>query len=254
MDKCEVIVVGIGPGDKEHMTFEAVNALESADVIIGYTLYAEILRKYFPDKSYITTPMKKETDRCLMAYETAAQGKRTAMVSSGDSGIYGMAGIMTETVEMMNKQRGTDVSVRVVAGVTAASAAAAVLGAPLMHDFAVISLSDLMTPFDLIMKRVRCAAEADMVICIYNPRSKKRRDHICRAVDIMLEYKDPKTPVGIVKNACRDGQKITVTCLGELDAEDIDMFCTVIVGNSQTYVSGGKIITPRGYDMNGSGE
>lgn len=242
-----ITVVGFGPGDREHMTVEAVKAVEEADIIVGYTVYVDILKQYFPNKNYMSTPMKKETDRCRMAYEQAADGLRIALVSSGDSGIYGMAGIMTEIADDMNEKSGKNVRVEVVAGVTAAAAAAAVLGAPLMHDCAFISLSDLMTPLDLIMKRVKCASEADFVMCIYNPKSKKRADYIYRARDIMLEFKSADTPVGIVKNACREGQTVTLTTLAELEKCEIDMFCVVIVGNSQTYVKNGKMITPRGY-------
>lgn len=242
-----ITVVGIGPGDREHMTQEAVEAVKKADIVAGYTVYTEILRQYFPDKQYLSTPMKKEADRCRMAYEQAVNGLSVALVSSGDSGIYGMAGLMYEIAAELNSRCKKNVEIRVAAGVTAASAAAAALGAPLMHDTAFISLSDLMTPLDLIMKRVKCAAEGDFVICLYNPRSKKRADYIYRARDIILKYRGADTPVGIVKNVCREGQSVTLTTLSKLERCEIDMFCTVIIGNSQTYVKNGKMITPRGY-------
>ena len=166
-----------------------------------------------------------------------------AMVSSGDSGIYGMAGIIYQVAEEM----GADIEIETVPGVTAASAAASVLGAPLMHDFAVISLSDLMTPLDLIMKRVDCAGQSDLIVCLYNPKSKKRTGYVEQAADILMKYRDPKTPVGIVRHAGRKGESSQITTLGELKNAEIDMFSVVLIGNSQTYVSGGRMITPRGY-------
>ncbi|MCX7715583.1 MAG: precorrin-3B C(17)-methyltransferase [Clostridia bacterium] len=242
-----ICVIGFGPGNREFMTEQAIKEIERADVVIGYTFYVDIIRPIFPDKVYFSTPMKKEIDRCSMALDYALSGKNVALVSSGDSGIYGMAGIMLEIVN----ERKADVEVLAVPGVTAASAAAAILGAPLMHDFSVISLSDLMTPIDLIMKRIRCAAEGDFVICLYNPKSKKRADYINQAVDIILEYRNSKTPVGIVRHAGRCGQSATITDLGKLKEEQVDMFCVVIIGNTGTYVKNGKMITPRGYKLQG---
>lgn len=241
----KLYVVGFGPGGYEHMTVKAVNVINSVDVVTGYTTYIEMLKAYFPEKNYLSTPMRKEVERCRLAVEKTMEGNDVAMVSSGDSGIYGMAGIVLQIVEEMH----ADIEVEVVPGVTAASAAAAVLGAPLMHDLTIISLSDLMTPLEQIMKRVECAAMGDFVVCLYNPKSKKRTDYIYQAADIMMKYQKPETPVGIVRNACRDGQMMTLTTLGTIREAEIDMFSIVIVGNSQTYIKDGKMITPRGYTV-----
>lgn len=188
--------------------------------------------------------MTKEMDRCRMAIDLAAEGKTVAMVSSGDSGIYGMAGIL---LEIANEKQ-SDVEIETVPGVTAASAAASVLGAPLMHDFAVISLSDLMTPFDRIMKRVDCAGAGDFIVCLYNPKSKKRVDYVEKAADILMKYRSADTPVGVVRHAGREEESSFLTTLGEIKDAPIDMFSIVIIGNSNTYVKDGKMITPRGYE------
>ena len=234
--------IGMGPGNFEQMTFEARRALEQSDVIVGYTVYVDLLREHFPDKQFLTTPMRQEVERCRMAFEEAGQGKTVAMVCSGDAGVYGMSGLILEL-----QQEYLECEVEVVSGVTAALAGGAVLGAPLMHDFAVISLSDLMTPFDLIMKRVDCAGQGDMIVCLYNPKSKKRVDYVEKAADILMKYRKPETPVGIVRNAGRKDEASCITTLGELKNADIDMFSVVIVGNSQTYTKNGRMITPRGY-------
>lgn len=241
--KNTVYVVGFGPGEKKYMTEQAVSVIEEADIIVGYTTYIDILKPQFPEKNYLSTPMRKETDRCRLAVEKALEGNKVAMVSSGDSGIYGMAGIMIEIAEEMN----ADVDIVTVPGITAASTAAAILGAPLMHDIALISLSDLMTPLELIFKRVEAAASADFVINFYNPKSKKRVDYLERAADIIMKHRDSSTPAGIVRNAGRPDQKAWITTLENLKNEPVDMFCVVVVGNSQTYVKNGRMITPRGY-------
>jgi precorrin-3B C17-methyltransferase len=189
--------------------------------------------------------MRREIERCRIAIEEALQGKSVALVSSGDSGIYGMAGILMELVEDMH----ADLEVVPVAGVTAASAAAAVLGAPLMHDFAVISLSDLMTPLERIYQRVSCAAQGDFVICLYNPRSKTRSEYLAHAADLVMAHRSADTPVGIVRNAGRPDQTAWLTTLHQLKEEPVDMLCIVIIGNSQTVIRGGKMITPRGYQI-----
>lgn len=245
MDKI-IYVVGFGPGDKQFMTMQAVEIIEQADLIVGYTTYTDILKAQFPDKKYLSTPMRKETDRCLLAVEKALEGNTVAMVSSGDSGIYGMAGIMLEITDEMQ----ADVEIVTVPGITAASTAASVLGAPLMHDLSLISLSDLMTPLELIFKRVDAAASADFVISLYNPKSRKRVDYLEKAADIIMKYRDKGTPVGIVRNAGRPDQKAWLTTLSELKNEPVDMFCVVIIGNSQTYVKNNRMITPRGYKIN----
>ena len=240
----KLYAVGFGPGGYEHMTAKAIDVIRNADVITGYTTYVEMLKKYFPDKEYVATPMTKEMDRCRMAVDLADEGKNVAMVSSGDSGIYGMAGILLE----IKAEKKSDVEIETVPGVTAASAAASVLGAPLMHDFAVISLSDLMTPFSLIMKRVDCAGQGDFIVCLYNPKSKKRVDYVEKAADILMKYRDADTPVGVVRHAGREEEEAYITSLGELKNAPVDMFSIVIIGNSNTYVKDGKMITPRGYE------
>ena len=245
MDKI-IYVVGFGPGDKQFMTMQAVEIIEQADLIVGYTTYTDILKAQFPDKKYISTPMRKETDRCRLAIEKALEGNTVAMVSSGDSGIYGMAGIMLEIADDMQ----ADVEIVTVPGITAASTAASVLGAPLMHDLSLISLSDLMTPLELIFRRVEAAASADFVISLYNPKSGKRVGYLEKAADIIMKYRDKGTPVGIVRNAGRPDQKAWLTTLSELKNEPVDMFCVVIVGNSQTYIKNNRMITPRGYKIN----
>ena len=238
-----VYVIGMGPGNFEQMTFEARRALEQSDVIVGYTVYVDLLREHFPDKQFLTTPMR-QVERCRMAFEEAGQGKTVAMVCSGDAGVYGMSGLILEL-----QQEYLECEVEVVSGVTAALAGGAVLGAPLMHDFAVISLSDLMTPLDLIMKRVDCAGQGDLIVCLYNPKSKKRVDYVEKAADILMKYRKAETPVGIVRNAGRKDESHCITTLGALKDADIDMFSVVIIGNSQTYEKNGRMITPRGYRL-----
>lgn len=227
------------------MTQKAADVIKKADVVTGYTTYVNILKEFFPDKRYIATPMMQEVKRCEMAVEEARKDQTVAMVSSGDSGIYGMAGIIYQVAE----ERNADIEIETVPGVTAASAAASVLGAPLMHDFAVISLSDLMTPLDLIMKRVDCAGQGDLIVCLYNPKSKKRTDYVEQAADILLKYRRPDTPAGIVRNAGRKDEHSCITTLEKLKDADIDMFSVVIIGNSQTYERNGRMITPRGYSL-----
>lgn len=239
----KLTIVGFGPGGRADMTVRAVEAIESADIVTGYTTYVDLLREAFPDKTYKATGMMKEIDRCRMAIEDAEKGRSVAMVSSGDSGIYGMTGLIYELLDEM----GADIEVEAVPGVTAASSSAAILGAPLMHDTALISLSDLMTPIEKIMRRVDCAGQADFVIALYNPKSKHRTEYLGQAADILMRHRPPETPVGVVRNAGRRGESHYITTLGELKGADVDMFCTVIIGNSQTYAKGGRMITPRGY-------
>ena len=239
-----VYVVGMGPGSVRQMTLEAQQALESCDTIVGYTVYVELLRDAFPDKEYLTTPMRREADRCRMAFEEAQKGKKVAMVCSGDAGVYGMSGLMLELGGDY-----PDCEVQVVSGVTAALAGGAVLGAPLMHDFAVVSLSDLLTPWEKIEKRLRFAAAADFAICIYNPSSKKRADYLKRACDILLEELPEELVCGIVSQIGRDGGRAEVMTLKELRDRQVDMFTTVFIGNSQTKVIHGRMVTPRGYKI-----
>lgn len=243
----KLYVVGFGPGGYDDMTHKAEEAILAADVVMGYTTYIQILKEIFPQKEYVSTPMRQEQQRCELALKEAAKGKTVAMVSSGDSGIYGMAGIVLQLAQKMPQP----IEIEVVPGVTAASAAAAILGAPLMHDFAVISLSDLMTPLEKIMKRVECAAMADFVICLYNPKSKKRTEYIKMAADLVEKYQGKDVCAGIVRNAGRPDESHELTTVGQLKDADIDMFSIVIIGNSQSYIQDGKMITPRGYNVAG---
>lgn len=242
--KGKVTVVGFGPGNREDMTFRADRAISEADIVAGYATYVDLIKEHYPGKEFRPTGMRSEVERCRSAIEDAASGKAVAMISSGDSGIYGMAGLVYQLAESM----GADIDVDVVPGITAASSAAAVLGAPLMHDLSLISLSDYLTPLDLIMKRLDRAAESDMVICLYNPKS-TQRDHLGDAADVVMRHRPPDNAVGIVRNAGRKGESRTLTTLGELKDADVDMFSVVVIGNSKTYVSGGRMITPRGYDV-----
>ncbi|PNV59909.1 precorrin-3B C(17)-methyltransferase [Clostridium sp. chh4-2] len=238
----QIYVVGIGPGSYEQMTIKAAEILKSCDLIVGYTVYVDLIKEYFPDKEMMTTPMKKEVERCRLAFEEADKGKDVAMICSGDAGVYGMAGLMYEI--------GTeypDCRITVVPGVTAAVAGGAVLGAPLIHDFALISLSDLLTPWEKIEKRLECAAMADFVVCLYNPSSKKRHDYLQKACDIMMRYASEDTVCGIAANIGREGENGRTMSLKELRDTKVDMFTTVFIGNSQTKVVDGHMVTPRGY-------
>ena len=238
----KVYVVGIGPGEYEKMTIQAARVLESCDVIVGYTVYVDLVKEHFPGKEFLTTPMRQEAERCRLAFEQAVTGKTTAMICSGDAGVYGMSGLMLE-IGFGYPQ----VEVETICGVTAATAGAALLGAPLIHDFAVISLSDLLTPWEKIEKRLLLAAEADFVICLYNPASRKRKDYLQRACRLLLRYKAEDTVCGTVSRIGREGEQRRICTLGELQNIQADMFTTVFVGNSQTRVIDGHMVTPRGY-------
>ena len=238
----KVYVVGMGPGAYEQMTIAAVKALESSDVIVGYTVYVDLLKKYFPEKEYLTTPMRKEPERCRMTFEEARKGRIAAMVCSGDSGIYGMAGLMYEIGEEY-----PEVEIEVIPGVTAALGGSAVLGAPLGHDCCLISLSDLLTPWELIERRLRSAAQADLLICLYNPSSKKRKNYLAKACEILMEYKDKNIVCGIVRNIAREEESMQVLTLEELKHTEVDMFSTVYIGNKMTKIIRNKMVTPRGY-------
>ena len=239
----KLTVVGLGPGGGPDLTGRAKAALEEADLIVGYTAYIELVRDAFPDKEFRATGMRREVDRCRMAVEEAAGGKTVAMVCSGDAGVYGMAGLIYEVA-----QEYPPIHIEVVPGITAACGGGALLGAPLTHDFAVVSLSDLLTPWEKIEKRLEAAAAADFVLCLYNPRSHSRKDYLQRACDILLRHKSPDTVCGYVQHIGRPGQRAVTTTLGQLrDNEEVDMFTTVFVGNEQTTLIGGKMVTPRGY-------
>ena len=235
-------VVGIGPGAWNKMTIEAAEALQCSDTIIGYTVYIDLVKEHLPGKEFLSKHMKKEVERCVMAFEEAEKGKTVSMVCSGDAGVYGMSGLMYEVGE-----RYPDVKLRIIPGVTAALGGGAVLGAPLIHDFCLISLSDLLTPMEKIEKRLQAAAEADFCIVLYNPSSHKRKDYLQKACDILLQYRKPDTVCGIVENIGRDGETSRVLTLGELRNTDVNMFTTVFIGNSQTKNLNGKMVTPRGY-------
>lgn len=237
-----IYVVGIGPGNKKGMTLQAIEAIEEAQVLCGYTRYVELMKPLFPDKTIITTGMKKEMERCDAALRSASEGKTTALVCSGDAGVYGMAGLLFELSPSY-----PEVEIEVVAGVSAAMSGAALLGSPLGHDFAVISLSDLLTPWELIEKRLIACAGADFAISLYNPASHGRPDYLARACGILLRYKHGKTVCGWAKNIGRDGQDCGTLTLSELQNFDADMFTTIYVGNKMTRVISGKMITPRGY-------
>lgn len=235
-------VVGLGPGGGRDMTQRARAALEECDLLVGYTTYIDLIRSEFPEKEVLSTPMRREEERCRMAIQAAAAGRSVAMVCSGDPGVYGMAGLCYElSVEY------PPVEIEVIPGVTAATGGAAVLGAPLIHDFAVISLSDLMTPMEKIEARLDAASRADFVLCLYNPSSRKRADYLRKACEIMMKSKSPDTPCGYVRNIGRDGEEAVILPLNALKDAKVDMFTTVYVGNSQTKVINGKLVTPRGY-------
>ena len=238
----KLYVIGIGPGEYEQMTPKAIHAMEKSEVIIGYTVYVDLVKEHFPGKEFLTTPMKKEVDRCVMAFEEAKKGKVVSMICSGDAGVYGMSGLMYEVGVNY-----PEVELEIIPGVTAATGGAAVLGAPLIHDFCLISLSDLLTPWEKIEARLLAAAEADFVVCLYNPSSRKRSDYLQKACDLMMQYKSPETVCGIVSYIGRDGEHYEVMDLKTLRDTKVDMFTTVWVGNSQTKEINGKMVTPRGY-------
>ncbi len=236
--------MGIGPGDEGSITEKAIRALEESQLIVGYGVYIDLIRHLIPDKETASTPMKKEVERCRLAVEAAIAGKKVAVVSSGDAGIYGMAGLIYEVLSEYNT---TEVQVEVIPGITAAASAAAILGAPLTQDFAVISLSDLLTPWEDIENRLQLAAQAGFVICIYNPSSMKRGDYLKKACDIIMKTADRTTPCGYVRNIGRTGQSHRILTLEELGLEQVDMFTTVIIGNKNTRVINHRLVTSRGY-------
>lgn len=238
--------MSLGPGSSAYLSPRAKEALEDAEVVVGYSTYMDLLDpKTLQGKEVISTGMKKEIERCRTAIRKAMEGRKTAIVCSGDAGVYGMAGLVLELVEQDGLLRRIDVEV--VPGIPALCAAAALLGAPLMHDFAVISLSDLLTPWDVIHSRVKAAAAADYVMVLYNPRSRNRDWQMEKVRRIVLEHRSPATPVGIVRNAMRENQEVRLSTLEELDDSPVDMLSIVIIGNSQTRIAGTKMITPRGY-------
>lgn len=238
----KIYIIGLGPGELTQTTKRALDALEECDTIAGYQVYIDLIREEFQHKELISTPMKKESERCHIVLQEAMKGKTVAMVCSGDAGVYGMAGLIYEVAQQYEQ-----VEIEVIPGITAACSGAAVLGAPLIHDFAIISLSDLLTPWALIEKRLECAAMADFVICLYNPSSKKRQDYLEKACQIILKHRKGNTNCGIVQNIGRDGEKGQVLTLSQLKETHVDMFTTVFIGNSMTREINGKLVTPRGY-------
>jgi len=239
-------VVGIGPGSPEHLTPKARSEIENADVIIGYGTYVKLIRSIIsPTAEVISGTMGKEVERAKIAVDKAKLNRRVVMVSSGDPGVYGMAGIVLEVAA----DEKAEVPVEIVPGVTAATAAASKLGAPLVSDFAVISLSDLLTPWEKIERRIEAAASADFAIVLYNPKSEGRIEPLTKAYEIMLKHIRPETPVGIVKQAGRKGEEVNITTLKDLLNADIDMVTTIIVGTSATRIINGKMVTSRGYNL-----
>ena len=238
----KLIVVGIGPGNYENMTVRADRALQECDCIIGYHVYVDLVKDRYPDKEFMTTPMTRETQRCQIAIDEALKGKTVAMVCSGDSGIYGMAALIYEL-----RGENTLPEVEVIPGLTAACSGAALLGAPLTHDFAVISLSDRLTSWEKIEKRLEYAAQADLSIVLYNPASRGRPDHLRRACDILLGFLPGDRPCAVAQHIGREGERSRFFTLKELRDADVDMFCTVFIGNKMTKMIGGNMVTPRGY-------
>ena len=248
--KGHLFVVGIGPGNPEGMTGQAAAALENSDTIIGYSVYNDLVKPYYPDKRYLTTPMTGEEARCKMAIEEVKAGHTVALICSGDPGVYGMAGLVLELAgneKEDDRSCGMDIDIEIISGVTAALSGAALLGAPLVHDFAVISLSDRLTPWEKIEKRLRAAAVADLCIVLYNPSSKGRKEHLHRAAQILAEHVPQSRICGIADRIGREGEKTRVMTLGELADAETDMFSTVFIGNSSTKRLGNRMVTPRGY-------
>ena len=239
----KIYIVGIGPGKKPDMTFKAYKAMKNSDIIVGYKTYTDLVKEYFPNIEIKSSSMMKEVDRCIEVLKLAKDGKNVALISSGDAGVYGMAGIMYEVIG-----ENDDVEVEVIAGVTATNAAAAIVGAPIMHDYVTISLSNLLTDWELIKRRLELAAQGDFIVSLYNPKSRGRTTQIAEAQQIMLKYKSKDTPVAIVRNAGRENEEYEITTLENMLDFEINMLTIVLIGNSNTYVKNGKMITPRGYE------
>lgn len=238
-------MVGIGPGARNEISQRALDALKNSETIVGYKLYVDLVKDITKDKQVVATAMRKEIERVEMAIREALAGKTVSIISSGDPGVYGMAGLVLEVVSKEN----IDLPLEIISGIPAANAAAAVLGAPLMHDYAVISLSDLLTPWEIIERRVRCAAEADFVIVLYNPKSSQRDWQIEKTANIILQHKSPSTLVGIVKDASRADESVTITTLDKMTSHPLDMTTVIIIGNSTTFQYHNYMITKRGYQL-----
>lgn len=244
MSTGKIIVAGIGPGSESDITPAVLSAIRQSDVIVGYKYYFRFIEKIIrPGAICIDSGMKREKARAEEAYNYATEGKVVTVISSGDAGIYGMAPLIYE----MKREKGSDISIEALPGISAFQKAASLLGAPVGHDFCVISLSDLMTPWKLIEKRIKAAASADFITAIYNPKSEGRYWQLYRLIEIFLQERDPQTPVGFVRQAGREEQEVTITTLADFDPEQVDMFTVILIGNSQTYQFENKMITPRGY-------
>jgi len=245
-----LFVIGIGPGGRSHMTLRALEALEASQVVVGYTPYIELLGDLTRGREVISTGMTREVQRCRKAVEVALDGRSVAVVSTGDAGVYGMAGLVLELLAVADPE--STIPVEVVPGVSAVHAAASLLGAPLMTDFAVVSLSDLLTPWETIRARLEAVAAADFVVALYNPRSRKRVRHLEEACSILERHRPADTPAGIVRHALRPGQSVALTTLAEVPRGQVDMMSIVVVGNRATRRLGPWLVTPRGYSLDGS--
>lgn len=245
-------IVGIGPGAEDLVTPRARRVLEQAQAIVGYTLYVDLVRTWLPDAPFYSSPIGSEEERARRALALATELERVALLGSGDAGVYGLAGLAHELLEDYSAGAGPIPDIEVVPGVTAATAAAALLGAPLGHDFAAISLSDLLTPWQTIVRRLEAAASADFVIALYNPTSRARHPRFLEACSLLLRHRAGSTPIGIVTDASREGQQVLVTVLERLPSAGVGMLSTVIVGNSMTRIAGGRMVTPRGYAISRS--
>ncbi len=241
----KLYLIGIGPGSLDNITIRAMNKLKESDIIIGYSKYIELIREIIGYKEIFGSSVVDEIARAEMAIKYTIQGKKVSVISSGDSGIYGMAGIVLEMVSHHNY----DIDIEIVPGITSLSSSSSLIGTPLMNDFCSISLSDRLTPWEMIEKRIKSAAESDFAIVFYNPKSQQRTEGIKKAREIIMEYRNKNTPVGIIKNAYRENQESFVTNLEKFLGFDIDMFTTIIVGNSRSYQYKNYMITPRNYDL-----
>jgi precorrin-3B C17-methyltransferase len=240
-----LFLAGLGPGDHKTITTHCIAIFRNCDVVVGYKKYIELAEPFINKQEVISSGMTQEVERCNKAIQEAAKGKRVVLISSGDPGVYGMAGL---ALEIVNKKKWWDrFDIEVIPGVPVIHAASARLGAPLMNDYAVISLSDLLTPWEVIEKRLHHAAQSDMVICLYNPKSKKRTAHIKETKSILLQYRNPDTPVGLARNVSRKGETITLTTISKMLRFKIDMVTIIIVGNSATHVLNNRMVTKRGY-------
>lgn len=243
----KIYVIGLGPGNLSTMTYQAREAIADSEAIVGYHVYVDQITTLITDQEIYANTMGQEKERCEKAIEMALSGKKVAMVCSGDAGLYGMSGLIFELIERDLAE--SKVDIQIVPGVTAAISCSSILGAPIVEDFCTISLSDYMTPYEKICLRIESAAKADFTIALYNPRSSKRPHYLKEAVGSILNFRDPRTPVGIVRNAYREDEVVIKTILSEIPYEDVDMFCTIIIGNSKTRWINDTMVTSRGYEL-----